>query len=68
VLDCEVLALVALELASVRKEYLGQLAQRLGRQAPPPAPAAPAESLAQKRTRELRQGPKKRSWIDGWKG
>jgi phage terminase large subunit GpA-like protein len=67
VLDCEVLALVALELASVRKEKLGQAAQRLGTQAPPPAPEVPTTPYTQERLKAVRRPAKKRGWVDGWK-
>jgi phage terminase large subunit GpA-like protein len=68
VLDCEVLTLVALELASVRKEHLGEAARRLGGQPPPPPPPAPARTLAQEKLESIRRrGPKKRPWVNGWK-
>jgi len=64
-LDCEVYALAALLLASVSRDRI----RPLGAPAePPPAPAPPAEPFAQQRLKSLRQGPKKRGWIDGWKG
>src|SRR6185295_13915573 len=62
-LDCEVYALAALLLASVSREHI----RPFGGAAPAPAPPPPAESLSQQRLKTMRQLPKKRTWIDGWK-
>ena len=66
VLDCEVLALVALELSSARKEHLGRLAQRLGTSAPTPV-EAPARSIAQQTIAARLRKPKRGGWAGSWK-
>lgn len=64
-LDCEVYALAALLLASVPRERI----RGLGAPATPnpEEPEPEPESFTQKRLRTMRQLPKKRGWVDGWK-
>lgn len=66
VLDCEVLALVALELSSARKEQLGALARRLGGAKPLPVPEPPPTTMAAEKLKKMRRTPKRRNWINDY--
>jgi phage terminase large subunit GpA-like protein len=66
VLDCEVLALVALELSSARKEQLGVLARRLGGAPAPAVPEPPPTTMAAEKLKTMRRGPTKRNWVNDY--
>jgi phage terminase large subunit GpA-like protein len=66
VLDCEVLALVALELSSARKEQLGVLARRLGGAPVPVIPEPPPTTMAAEKLKTMRRTPKRRNWVNDY--
>lgn len=65
-LDCEVYALAALHLASVRRDKLGEVARRLGRPPDTPEPP-PEETLAQRRRPRPPTKPSGAGWVGGWR-